>query len=100
MSYKGVIMEFIPVRDFRLKPGKIWQKLKKSKKILITSNGKPIALLKDMTGRDIEEEIRADAVSRGIIALSKIRDHSRRKKLNTLSDKEIDLEIKNTRKTR
>lgn len=93
-------MEFIPVRDFRLKPGKIWQKLKKSKNMLITSNGKPIAMLKDMTDRDIEEEIKADAISRGILALSKIRDHSRKKKLNTLSEKEIDLEIKKARKTR
>jgi len=93
-------MEFIPVRDFRLKPGKIWQKLKKSKNMLITSNGKPIAMLKDMTNRDIEEEIKADAISRGILALSKIRDHSRKKKLNTLSEKEIDLEIKKARKTR
>lgn len=93
-------MEFIPVREFRLKPGKIWQKLKKSKKMLITSNGKPIAMLKDMTDRDIEEEIRADAMSSGILALSKIRNHSRKKKLDTLSNKEIDQEIQKSRKVR
>jgi hypothetical protein len=92
-------MEFIAVRDFRIRPGKIWKKLKKSKRMLITSNGKPVAMLTDMEGKDLEEELRADSIAKGILALSKMREHAKEKGLNKLKMKEITKEINSARKT-
>ena len=92
-------MEFIAVREFRIRPGKIWKKLKKSKRMLITSNGKPVAMLTDMEGKDIEEELRADSIAKGILALSKIREHAKEKGLNKLKMKDITREIDSARKT-
>ena len=92
-------MEFIAVREFRIRPGKIWKKLKKSKRMLITSNGKPVAMLTDMEGKDIEEELRADSIAKGILALSKIREHAKEKGLNKLKMKDITKEINSARKT-
>lgn len=92
-------MEFIAVRDFRIRPGKVWKKLKKSKRMLVTSNGKPIAMLTDMEGKDLEDELRADSIAKGILALSKIREHAKEKGLNKLKMKDIIKEIKSARKT-
>ena len=92
-------MEFIAVIEFRIRPGKIWKKLKKSKRMLITSNGKPVAMLTDMEGKDIEEELRADSIAKGILALSKIREHAKEKGLNKLKMKDITKEINSARKT-
>jgi len=38
-------MKFVTVRDLRLKAAKVWKQLQKEKEMVITSNGKPIALL-------------------------------------------------------
>ena len=92
-------MEFIAVRDFRIRPGKIWKKLKKSKRMLITSNGKPVAMLTDMEGKNLEEELRANSIAKGILALSKMREHAKEKGLNKLKMRDITREIDSARKT-
>lgn len=38
-------MKFITVRDLRARPAKIWEDLGKEENIVITSNGRPLALL-------------------------------------------------------
>ena len=91
-------MEFIAVRDFRIRPGTIWKKLKKSKRMLVTSNGKPVAMLTDMAGKDLEEELKADSIAKGILALSRIREHAKEKGLTKLKMKDIVHEIARARK--
>ena len=67
---KALPIEFIAVSDFRIRPGKVWKKLKKFKKMLVTSNGKPIAMLTDMEDKDLEEKLKVDSIVKGILALS------------------------------
>ena len=38
-------MKFITVRDFRTYPKKIWKELLDIQEMIVTNNGKPIALL-------------------------------------------------------
>ncbi len=38
-------MRFITVRDLRGRPGQVWSKLSREKEVILTSNGKPIAIL-------------------------------------------------------
>ena len=91
-------MEFIAVSDFRIRPGKVWKKLKKFKRMIVTSNGKPIAMLTDMDGKDIEEELKVDSRAKGILALSKIRQHAKEKGLTKLTMTRINKEINEARK--
>ena len=91
-------MEFVESQDFITNPRKILKKLKKSKKILIISRGKLIAMLSDMEGKNIEEEIKVNAVSKGIVALSKIRQHAKEKGLTKLTMTKINKEINESRK--
>jgi hypothetical protein len=91
-------MEFIAVSDFKIRAGKVWKKLKRSKRMLVTSNGKVVAMLTDMGGKDIEEELKADSMAKGILALSKIRHYAKEKGLTKLTMTEINKEINKARK--
>ena len=37
-------MKFVSVSDIRLKPKEVWKYLQREKKVVVTSNSKPIAL--------------------------------------------------------
>jgi hypothetical protein len=93
-------MDFVAVREFRLRPGKVWQKLRKSKRLVVTSNGKPLAMLSDLRGKDIEEEMKAESIAKGIVALAKIREQARKNGTANLTMEDIDREIQAARKAR
>jgi prevent-host-death family protein len=52
-------VKFISVRDFRIRPGDIWKQLKTNKDIVITSNGKPIAILNTVDDTNLESSMAA-----------------------------------------
>jgi len=91
-------MQFVPVRDLRIRPGSVWRVVKKERRVLVTSNGKPLALLTDMEGRDLEQELRAQSLAEGIVALSQIRRIARERGLDRMSMAEIDEVIARTRR--
>ena len=93
-------MKFISVRDFRIRPGDIWKQLKIDKDIVITSNGKPIAILNPVENNDLESSITALRRARALIALEEIQKSSLAKGLDKLTDEEIEEEIKAVRMER
>jgi len=93
-------MKFISVRDFRIRPGDIWKQLKIYKDIVITSNGKPIAILNPVENNDLESSITALRRARALIALEEIQKSSLARGLNKLTDEEIEEEIKAVRMER
>ena len=97
---KGKIMKFISVRDLRLKPGDVWKELKINKDIVITSNGKPIAILNPVNDSNLESSITALRRARALLALEEIQREAVSKGLDKLTDKEIEDEIKAARAER
>ncbi len=93
-------MDSVAVRDFRVNPGKVWKRLSKSGRMIITSTGKPIALLTNIKGSSIEQEIRIDAMARGATAVSKLRAHAQKQGLSRMRGKAIFAEIAKSRKSR
>ena len=93
-------MESIGVREFRVNPREVWRKLRKNGRVIVTSTGKPIALLTDIVGKSIEEEIRIEAMARGAAAVSKLREHARKTGISRMSLNDITAEIKKSRKNR
>ena len=91
-------MESIAVREFRVHPGNVWRKLKKAGRMIVTSTGKPIAILTDIKGSSVEDEVRIDASVRGALAVSKLREHAQKQGISRMKPKEIDKEIKKSRK--
>ena len=47
-------MEFISVRDLRVYTGQVWEKLEKEHDLIITSNGRPVALMTGIEGSSLE----------------------------------------------
>ncbi|MBI5050878.1 MAG: type II toxin-antitoxin system prevent-host-death family antitoxin [Nitrospirae bacterium] len=93
-------MKFITVRDFRIRPGSVWESLEKSKEVVITSNGKPIALLTGVSDVNFDETLRAIRRARAELVVSKMRETSLKKGLSKLTAKNIEAEIISVRKAR
>jgi antitoxin (DNA-binding transcriptional repressor) of toxin-antitoxin stability system len=92
-------MRFISVRDLNTKPKEIWGKIKNDE-VVITSNGKPIAVLSGVTEENLEKTVRAIRRSRALIALEEMQKKSIELGLDKLTDSQIESEIQAVRKSR
>jgi antitoxin (DNA-binding transcriptional repressor) of toxin-antitoxin stability system len=93
-------MRFVAVRDLRLKPGQVWERLDREREIILTSNGKPIALLTRVNDEDFEKTIAAVRRARALMAMEEMQRASLAAGKNRISDAEIETEIKATRRSR
>jgi prevent-host-death family protein len=91
-------MKFITVRDLRTSPAQVWKQLSDEQELVITNNGKPIALLTPTSDTDLEDNLAAVRRARAISAVSKMQKLSKQKGTSTLSQDEINKEISATRK--
>ena len=92
-------MKFISVRELRLKPGEIWKLARKEKDLVITSRGKPVALLTNIEGENLLEELEVLRRLRALKALDNIQSRSVSIGTEKISDKEIEDEIKAVRRS-
>ena len=90
-------MKFITVRDLRTSPGQIWKDLPKEQEMVITNNGKPIALLTPISDTNLEETLASIRKARAINAVKIMQQLSVGNSNYKLSMDEIDTEIKETR---
>ncbi|MBI4698499.1 MAG: type II toxin-antitoxin system prevent-host-death family antitoxin [Nitrospirae bacterium] len=93
-------MKFVTVRDFRIRPGSVWSNLGKNEDVIITSNGKPIAILTGVSDVNFDETMKMLRRAKAEIAISRMRRKSLLKGLSKLSQKEIESEIISARKGR
>lgn len=93
-------MRFITVRDLRLKPGEIWKLTRQEKEIVITSKGRPVALLTGVDAESLEKELEVLRRARALKALDDIQKDSMSKGTHKTTDPEIEAEIKAARKAR
>ena len=66
-------MRFIPVRELRLKPSGVWQRLKTEHELVLTSKGRPIGILSDTRGADVEATLRALRRAKAELAMAQIK---------------------------
>jgi antitoxin (DNA-binding transcriptional repressor) of toxin-antitoxin stability system len=93
-------MEFITVRDLRLRPAEVWGKLAQEHEIVLTSNGRPLAILAGVGENDVEEMMIALRRARAQAAVSRLRRTAATHGTNKLSMAEIEAEIAEVRKAR
>lgn len=84
-------MNFYTVRDLRTTPKSIWENLSEDGEVIITNNGKPTAILLDITDGSFEETIKAVRQAKAIIAFNSMRSKAAAK--GYMSDEEIEAEI-------
>jgi antitoxin (DNA-binding transcriptional repressor) of toxin-antitoxin stability system len=90
-------MKFLSVRDLKTKSSQIWQELPDQKEMVITSNGRPIAILSSTNENNLEQVLSAFRHARATNAVASIQYDSVRKGTDKLTLDEIDAEIKDVR---
>ena len=93
-------MKFVTIRELRQNTHKLKDALKKSGKIVLTSNGKPIALVMPVDELSMEEELIALRQAEAHMALERIRAKAKARGLDKLSFAEIDRIIAESRRER
>jgi antitoxin (DNA-binding transcriptional repressor) of toxin-antitoxin stability system len=93
-------MKFITVRDLRGRPGQVWNKLARERDVILTSNGKPIAILSAVTEDTLEDALAAVRRARAITAVERLQSQSVSAGSDSVTLKEIDAEVRAVRKAR
>ncbi len=93
-------MKFVSVRDLRGKSADIWRELPDEREMVITSNGRPVAILAAVNESNLEESLAAFRRARAIDAVASLQRRSVASAAAELSADEIDAEIAAVRTAR
>ena len=93
-------MRFVGVRELRERSASIWKALAEEKDLVITSNGKPIALLSATSGESLEESLGAVRRARAQAAATAMQRASLKAGSDRKSLDDINAEISATRAER
>jgi len=93
-------MKFLSVRDLKTKSSQVWKDLPDQKDMVITSNGRPIAILSSINENNLEQILSAFRQARAIEAVTSIQYESVRKGTDKMTLEEINNEIKSVRSKR
>lgn len=93
-------MRFISIRDLRGKSAEVWRTLPGEGEMIVTSNGRPIAILAAVTESNLEESLSAFRQARAVEAAASLQRRSVEQGTDGVSMDEIDAEIKAARRER
>ena len=85
-------MKFLSARDLRNRPGFV-RELVRKEDVVLTANGKPVALLLGVEDDDFEETAQAVRQARALRALSRMRRQAESKGISDMSLAAINAEI-------
>jgi antitoxin (DNA-binding transcriptional repressor) of toxin-antitoxin stability system len=86
-------MKFLSVRDLKTKSSQVWKELPGQKEMIVTSNGRPIALLSSINENNLEQILTAFRRARATDAVASIQYESTQKGTDKISIDEINAEI-------
>jgi len=86
-------MKFLSVRDLKTKSSQVWKDLPEQKEMVVTSNGRPIALLSSINENNLEQVLTAFRRVRSANFLASFQYDSIQKGTDTISMDEINAEI-------
>jgi antitoxin (DNA-binding transcriptional repressor) of toxin-antitoxin stability system len=93
-------MRFLSVRDLRGKSAQVWKELPDEREMIITSNGRPIAILSAITESNLEASLKAFRQARAVEAVARLQRRSVEQGTDRVTMDEIDAEVKAVRKKR
>ena len=93
-------MKFVSVRDLRSKSAEVWRKLDQERDLVITSNGKPIAIVSATDEEHFEQTLRERRQARALCAVKQLRERSVQEGRDSLSPRQIEAEVSAARKSR
>lgn len=93
-------MEFFTMRDLRSRSGEIWERLREQREAILTSNGRPVALLISVSSETVEDDLLAFRRARAQLAVSRMRQQSAESGQDQTTVEEIEAEIQSARRER
>jgi len=93
-------MKFLSVRDLRGKSAEVWRDLANEREMVITNNGRPVAVLTSVDETNVEKSLAAWRQVRATQAITSIQQKSMRQGTDSISMEDIDAEIGKARRTR
>ena len=94
------MMRFISVRDLRSRSADVWRQLTEEPDMVVTSNGKPVAILSAVSSAGVEESLSALRRARAIAAVEAMQSQSASAGKHRLGQAVIQDEIAAVRKGR
>ena len=92
-------MKFLSTRELRNRPGYV-RNLAQKDDLVLTTNGKPIAILLGIDEDELEETARAIRQAKAQLALSRMRRQAARRGADRMPARAIDAEIRAVRSRR
>lgn len=92
-------MKFVSTRELRNRPGYV-RNLAQKDDLVLTTNGKPVAILLGIEEGELEETVRALRQAKAQLALSRLRKQAARRGAGRMSASAIDAEIRAVRSRR
>ena len=86
-------MRFVSIRDLRGKSAEVWKTLADERELVLTSNGKPFAIIAATDEATFEQSLRAIRRARAAAAVRTMQDQSRRLGNDRMTSDELDAEI-------
>lgn len=93
-------MRFVGIRELRVRSAAVWKELAEEKDLVVTSNGKPIALLSATSEDILEQSLSALRRARSQVAATAMQQTSLKAGADRLSPEEINAEIDAVRRER
>ena len=93
-------MKFVTVRDLRGKTSELWKELQRERELVVTNNGKPIAILSATDEESFETCLWTLRRSRASDALANLQRDAADRGLDKLTSEDIEAEIKASRRER
>ena len=93
-------MKLISVRELRGNAARIWEELPTEREMVVTNNGRPVAILATVGETNVEESLMAIRSARATAAVMSLQRRSVELGLDKLRPDEIEAEIKEVRRKR
>ncbi len=84
-------MDFATVRDFRTSTKNVWSRLSEKGEMVITNNGKPIALMLNLADGEFNDIVRAVRQAKAMLSINRMRTIAAEN--GYMSDEDINAEI-------
>lgn len=93
-------MKFLSIRELKSKSAQVWKELSEQKEMIVTSNGRPIAMLSSINEGNLEKVLKAFRMARASDAIAAIQYESTERGTDKITKEEIAAEIRAVRDER
>jgi antitoxin (DNA-binding transcriptional repressor) of toxin-antitoxin stability system len=93
-------MKFITIRDLRSRSAEVWRTLSEEQDLVLTSNGKPFAIVSVTDEEHLEQALQERRQARAARAVKELQENSLKTGRDKLTHAEIEEEIRQVRQSR